>query len=191
MKSKHFNVILFSSFMVVMVMLSVLVGYNVYLQWKENVGEARYQNFSYKVTAEIFRGNIDIYSSTVKSGEKSREFGAPEGMPVLDGKVKNNSGKTITSMMLEVVFSRPDGAVIYRDWFYPLDQDFLNRSPLFSGRKTTGATLASGEYFSFRHALGSCPAEIVEQIDTKGVFAKTERDEDVKFDLSVRELSVL
>ncbi len=190
-KNKHFRVILFSSFIVVVVMLSVLIGHSIYLQWKEDAGSARYQSFVYKVNAEIFRDNIAIYNTTVRLGGDNRESGVPEGMPVLDGKIKNSSGKTVTSMMLEVAFSRPDGSVIYRDWFYPLDQDFLNRSPLFSGRKRTGTALADGEYMSFRHALGNCPSEILAQIHTKGVFAKTERDEDIQFDLSIRGLSVL
>ncbi|MBU0570753.1 MAG: hypothetical protein KJ995_05165 [Candidatus Omnitrophica bacterium] len=189
-KNKHFKVILFSSFIVVVVMLSVLIGYGIYLQWKEDAGAAQYQSFLRKVTAGMWRDEIVIYNAAVKPGEDDGASGMPEGMPVLDGKIRNNSGKTITSMMLEVVFSRPDGFVIYRDWFYPLDRDVLSRSPFFSGRKRKGAVLAAGEYMSFRHAIGNCPSAILEQIHTKGVFAKKGRGENIQFDISVRELSV-
>jgi len=190
-KNKHFKVILFSSFIVVVVMLSVLIGYGIYLQWKEDVGAAQYQSFLCKVTAEMFRDEITIYNATVKPSEDDRESGVPEGMTVLDGKIKNNSSKTITSMMLEVAFSRPNGSVIYRDWFDPFDQDFLGRSPFFSGRKRMGTVLAAGEYMSFRHVIGNCPSEILEQIRKKSVFAKKEKSKNIQFDISVRELSVL
>lgn len=186
-KTKHRTVILFSSAIIAMVIISTLVGYGLYIQWKEDTFAVDYRNSMYKLTADIFKKDIEIYN--VKTEFENGASSLPKIL-MLEGKLKNNSPKTITSIMLEVSFSRPDGYVVYKDWFHPLGEGVLSGSPFFSSIKRTRDVLRPGENMSFRHLLRNCPPEVISQIFKKTLFAKSGSEGEIKLIITVSGVSV-
>jgi hypothetical protein len=186
-KKKHILVVVFSSVIITVVLVSTLVGYSLYIQWKEDSFAAKYRNSIYKLTAEMLRKDITIANTSVRIG-KDEPF---SGMPVLEGSIKNNSPKTITSMMIELSFFRPDGSVVYKDWFYPLKEKQVSQPVSFSGAERTRNVLLPGEGMTFRHLLRSCPHALVTQIAMDEEFAKTGSENDIKLEYSITGLSVL
>lgn len=187
-KSKHRTVILFSSAIIAMVIVSTLIGYSLYIQWKEDAFAASYRNSIYKLTAEIFKTDIEIHNIATRFGNGTSSLSK---IPVLEGKLKNNSSKTITSIMLEVSFSRPDGYVVYKDWFYPLGEGILAGSPFFSSVKQTRDVLQPGENMSFKYLLRNCPSEVISRFFTKTGFAKTGSEGEIKLAISLSGVSIL
>ena len=186
-KRKHLTVVLFSSAIIALVIVSTLVGYSLYVQWKEDTFAVDYRNSIYRLNAEIFKNDIEIHG--VRAG--LRNSGLPSETPVLEGKVKNDSSKTITSIMLEVSFSISDGSVIYRDWFYPFGEGAFSGSPFFSGIKRTREVLRPGESMAFNYPLRNCPSEVIARIFPGKGFAKTAPGRRIEFNVSVSGVSVL
>ncbi len=186
-KKKHASVIIFSSIIITVVFLSTLVGYNLYIQWKKDSFALKYRNSIYKLNAEIFKKDIVISNVNIKIG--GSELFAE--MPLLEGSLKNNSTKTITSVRIEVSFLKGDGSVIYKDWFHPLGEQQFIHPILFSGIEHTRNVLLPGEGISFRHLLRNCPKEVFSQLSTKANFAKSNSEDEMKLDYSIAGLSVL
>ena len=186
-KRKHLTVEIFSAAIIVLVMVSTLIGYSVYVQWKEDTAAVDYSNSMYKLTAEIFRKYVEIHNIRTIIREDDHQLRTA----VLEGKVKNNSSKTITSIMIELSFSRPDGCVVYRDWFYPLGEGSFPGSPFFSAVKRARKVLEPGESLSFKYLLRNCPPEVISRIFADSEFAKTGPEQEVELDLSVAGISIL
>ncbi len=186
-KKKHVLVIVFSSLIISVVFLSTLVGYSIYLQWKEDSFALRYRDAIYRLTAQIFRNNIAVGNVTVKIGE-DRPF---KGMPMMEGSLKNNSSKTVTSILIEVSFSRPDGTVVYKDSFYPLGAYKYTHPALLTGMENTRNVLLPGEGISFRHLMRNCPREVVSQLSTRSKFAKSGSEDKLRFEYSINGMRVL
>jgi hypothetical protein len=186
-KRKHIAVIIFSSVIIAIVFMSTLVGYSLYIQWKKDTFALRYRNSIYKLTAELFRKDITISNVYIKM--ESDELSS--GMPLMEGSLRNNSNKTITSIMIEVSFLAPDGTIVYDSWFDPLGGQHFGGPPLLSGAKQTSNILLPGEDISFRHLLRNCPPEVVAQLATKAEFAKSHPKDNVKLEYSIAGLSVL
>jgi len=185
-KTKQIILVIFSSAIIALIMISTIVGYSIYLQWKEDVHTVRYRDLIYKLTAEIFRKDIEI------SGVKT-EFVQDDllpGTPILEGKIKNNSPKAITSLTVELVISRPDGYVLYKNWYYPLEEAALSESPFFSGRIRGEGTLAQGDTVTFRLPLKNCPAEVLSELSNKDIFAKKTPSPKIKIGLHIAGASV-
>ncbi len=184
-KRKQLTLVLSSSAIIAIVIISTLVGYSLYVQWKEDTSTVKYRNSIYKLTAEIFKDAIDIYNVRIEF-----EKATSSQTPVLKGKLKNRSSKTMTSIMIGLCFSKPDGYVIYRDWFYPLGEEALSSSPFFSSIKRTKKVLRPGEIMSFGFLLRKCPPEAVSQLSAMKAFAKTNPDKAIKLELSIEGVNV-
>lgn len=178
--------VIFSSAIIGVVMISTIVGYGIYVQWKEDIHTVRYRDLIYKLTAEIFRKDIEI--AGVKAEFEHGDL--VSAIPVLEGKIKNNSSKTITSLTVELIISRPDGYVLYKNWYYPLGEVALSESPFFSGRKRGEETLRQGDILTFRFPLKNCPAEVLPELSNKDFFAKKGSSPKVKIDLHIVGASV-
>jgi len=189
--NKHSILVIFSSFIIVVVLVATLLGYNIYVQWVEDTSSVKYRDDIYKLTAHIFKKNIDIYNIIPKSGNEAVLSGVLDGMPILEGKIKNNTSKIITSVMVEIYFSDPDGSVVYRDWFYPLGENYFFDSPFFSGKIRPQMVLPPGETMTFRYLLRNCPAHVLSQILSSKNFAKINPDKEVKMILNISGVTVL
>ena len=181
--NKHALVIIFSSIIIAAVMVSTLVGYHLYIEWREDRDSAAYNNAIYKLTADMFKKDVGLSNLRVAIGGKEMFT----GMPIIEGSLKNNSSKIVTSIMLEVQFSRPDGSVVYREWFYPLGA--VRPAPIRA--KRTKNVLMPGEGISFRHLLRNCPSEVASLISEKTGFAKGDREPRIKTEYSIVGMSVL
>jgi hypothetical protein len=130
-KKKHGAVVFFSSIIIAVVFITTLVGYSLYIQWLKDKGIFKYRNSIYKLTAEIFKKDLDVYDVNAKIADD----GLFQNMPVLRGSLKNNSEKIVSSVLMEVSFIRFDGTVVYKDWFYPLGQQRSGSPMLFPEAK--------------------------------------------------------
>jgi hypothetical protein len=182
-KSKHFVVVFFSSIIVAVVLVSTLIVYGVYIEWKEDSDAAKYDSSIYKLTADMFRKDINMSNLKAVIGSDD----AFSGMPMVEGSLKNNSSKIVTSIMMEVSFSRPDGSVVCRVLFHPLGEERSSRV----AREHTKNVLMPGEGISFKHLLRNCPQEVVSRLSTKSEFARVDKDKQLKVEYSIVGMSVL
>jgi len=187
-KRKHRLVIVFSSLIVAVVFVSTLLGYNLYVQWKGDSVSVRYRNSIYKLSAELFRDEIDISSVSIETDKHNVQT----SLPFVKGSLKNKTEKAVSSILVEVFFQRHDGSVIYRDWIYPLGESLPARAGVFIFRRSkTHNILLPGEGISFRHSLRNCPDEIVGRFSDKDNFAKKEDKNKIKIVYSIAGLKVL
>ncbi|HNX90918.1 MAG TPA: hypothetical protein PKY78_07580 [Candidatus Omnitrophota bacterium] len=191
MGRKHTLLVVSSSLIITVVFVATFIGYNVYMQWVEDTISLRYRDSIYKLTAGIYKNDIVIMGVVPKAGKEIIFSGSGAGMPLLEGKVKNNTSKIITSVMVEIYFSRSDGSVVYRDWFYPLGEKMFFSSPFFSSKIKPQMVLPPGETMTFRYLLRNCPAEIASQLMSKKGFSKEDPGKEIKMNLKVAGVSVL
>lgn len=186
-KRKHAQVIIYSSLIIAIVFVSTLVGYSIYMQWKKDTFASKYRNSIYKLTAELFKNDIVLSNIGVKMDEND---GASK-VPLIEGRIKNNTAKTVTSVLVEVAFLAPDGRVLYRGWFHPLGETRFG-SPIFlPSRQKTRNVLLPGEGITFRYFLRNCPREVVREISKKSEFAKNSTDNTINLFCSIEGLKVL
>ncbi|MGB3241979.1 MAG: hypothetical protein WBB66_03915 [Candidatus Omnitrophota bacterium] len=186
-KSKHFLVVAFSSIIIGVVLVSTVIGYTLYIEWKNNSLALRYNNSISKITAEMFRKEIDV--SNVKINVSREE--PFSGTPLLEGSLKNNSEKTIISILMEVSFQKPNGLVVYKDWLHPIGKERFGSPAYLSGVEHTRNVLLPGESVSFRHLLRNCPPVVVSQFSSKAKFAKTRAEDKITLNYSITGVTVL
>jgi hypothetical protein len=187
LKSKNILVILFSSVIIAIVLLSTLLGYSLYVEWKNDSRSVKYNNSMYILTAEMFKSDIVISNVVVRMGE----HGPFRGQPIIEGDIKNNSPKPVNLLTVEVFFENPDGSVVYKDRLLPLGGSRFAHSTLFSGVEPGQEILLPGNSKVFRHIFRNCPPEVVQEIASKASFAKNESDDKMKIRYSITEMSVL
>ena len=186
-KRKHAQVIIYSSVIIAIVFISTLAGYSIYVQWKKDTFASKYRNSIYKLTSELFKNDIVLSNIDVKMDENN----VSAKVPLIEGRIKNNTGKTVTSVLVEVAFLEPDGRVLYRGWFHPLGERRFG-SPIFSpSAQKTRNVLLPGEGITFRYLLRNCPREVVREISKKSEFAKNRTDNTINIFCSIEGLKVL
>jgi hypothetical protein len=109
-------------------------------------------------------------------------------MPFIEGSIKNDTNKTITSVLMDVSLVKADGSVIYKDRFSLIGQGRLAGKVPVSAAKTRNLLLP-GENISFRHLLRRCPPEAIAQFSSKEEFAKTK--DKIKLNYSIVGVTVL
>ncbi len=185
MKRKHLPVILFSSGIVIVVFLSTLFGYSLYIQFKKDALAAGYRESICKITADIFREDLVFANVNI---EVSDDGGHD---PVFEGELRNNTSWEITFLVIELSFFDEDGKVLYKEWVRPLaGQNF--DGVLFSAETVSGEdVIPSGGSFNFRHVMRNCPEHVVCRTSMARGFAKRDNTRNVKFSYSVGALKVL
>ena len=185
MKKKHLPVILFSSGIVIVVFLSTLFGYSLYIQFKKDGLSVGYRDSICSITADIFRK--DLLFSNVKI-EVPKEG---EGDPVFEGELKNDASRAITALVIELSFTDVDGKVLYKEWVRPLAEQSFN-GVLFSTETVSGeGVMLPGSSFKFRHVMRNCPEPIVKRTLMRRGFAKRDTSKDVKFTHTIGAMKVL
>jgi len=171
-KKKHAQVILYSSLVIVVVIITTLIGQSLYIQWKKDSLALRYRESIYKITAEIFNDKVSLSNVNIRYPAGS----AGRGVPVAEGSIKNNSDKTITSLLVELSFVRDDGSVAYKIWFHPVGEDIYGETGVPSGINMAKEVIRPGEGISFRQPLRNCPKEVLESIGGRSSPARTTGD---------------
>jgi hypothetical protein len=184
MKKKHLPVIFFSSGIVIVVFLSTLFGYSLYIQFKKDSLAAGYRDSICRITADIFRN--DLVFSNVKVEVPSKGQG-----PVVEGVLRNNSLRGVTSIVMELSFTDMDGKVLYKEWIRPLAEQGFDGVLFSTETASEGMAIAPGESFNFRHIMRNCPEHIVKRMSVKRGFAKRDTSKDVNFTYSVGAMKIL
>ena len=177
-------VIVFSTLIIGVVLASTIIGYGLYIEWKNNSFSSSYTSSISKLTAEMLRSDINIYNVKPALGKDELFY----GMPFIEGSIKNDTNKTITSVLMDVSFAKADGSVIYKDRFYLIGQGLAGKVPT-SGIGRTRNILLPGENISFRHLLRRCPPEIISQFSSKEEFARTK--DQIQLNYSIIGVTVL
>ncbi len=185
-KNKHIQVIFYSSAIIVTVLTATLLIYNVYLQWKNDSFALKYENSVYQLTAEIFGNDILIANADVQKAED--DFA--DNILLFQGSIRNNTGKTISSLLIEVVFLDPAGTILHKEWVYPLGKK-SDLEPLLFGARGKERALAPEETTSFRHFMRNCPRKILNRFAAKKKFAKKDLAGEMRLDYSIAGMSVL
>lgn len=185
-KKKNIPIIIFSSLIIAVTIVCTLVGHGVYIQWKKDTFALKYRSSIYKMTADLFGSSVMLSNVYVSMGE-----GAFFDVPVFEGSVKNNSKKTITSMLIEVSFQEPDGTVIYKNWVHPLGEQHYGRGAMLQGVESASSVLLPGEGITFRYILKNCPDELIEQVSSKSGFAKSNSWDKISMSYSITGMKVI
>jgi len=139
------------------------------------------------MTADLFRNDVEI--SNLKMG--LRKEGPFSEKPFIEGSLKNNSEKTLKSILIEVSFVRPDGEVVYKDQFYPLGGKPLGSGGIDVREVVSGNLFFSGKSVLFQHVLKKCPHDLAEEFIAQTKFAKGDPDGKIKLVCFVKGLIVL
>lgn len=190
MRKKSFILVFSTVFVALVIFTSTLVGCELYIQWKHESFLRDYKNFIYRITSEIFKDDIEI-SSVRFSAEGGTDLDQVYGFPVLAGKVKNNSAKVVTSILLEFSFVDSDSTVIQKGWIYPLGGGRFSNSPFFSSSNKVMNLLLPGESVTFRHLLRKNQAELLAFYGKGNNFAKDSPDRKIEIKMSMEGLSVI
>jgi hypothetical protein len=185
MKKKHFPVILFSSSIVIVVFLSTLFGYSLYTQFKKDAFTAGYWDSIYAISADIFREDIVLTNTNVKTDESGEEA------PVVTGTIRNNSERQITNVLIEFSFSEQDGRVLYKEWVRPLAGQSFDGVRFFTDPVSGEEVISPGGSFNFRHVMRNCPKNVIRRIPTKRGFGRKDGSRKIEFKSSVGALKIL
>jgi len=172
---------------IAVVLLSTLLGYSLYVEWKNDSRAIKYNNSMYSLTAEIFKSDIIVSNVKVRMGK----HGPFRGQPMIEGDIKNNSPKPVNLLTIEVIFEKADGSVVYKDHLLPLGGGQFAHSTLFSGIEPGQEVLLPGNSKNFRHIFRNCPPEVLQEIAEKTNFAKNGFIGKMKLRYSITEMSVL
>jgi hypothetical protein len=162
-----------------------------YYLWKERKAAADYENSIYSTTALLFKKDIivsDILLIRAKEGQAG-------GRPLIEGKIRNNSGKIVSSVLMEISFITDDGVVVYKQRFHPCGTGPGNKdfgSPfLYPLMSPADNMLLPGGSISFRHILSNCDNDLIHRVRNGSNVNNKEEKKDLEFVYSIIGLSVL
>ncbi len=130
---------------------------------------------------------MEILNVYVKVGES----GILTGIPYVEGDIKNGTEKAITSARIEVLFSKPDGRVVFNEVFNPLEKNDIGTPAIVQGRVEGKNVLLAGERAAFRHIFRNCPDNVVKYISIKSEFARDGKKDALRFKYKLTGLSLL
>jgi len=154
-KRKSRLVIIWSCFLVAAVLMLSLMGYYFFISWKEEEAEKHYRLIVQELNAKIFAKYVSVTGVVAKIEQE----GLLEGLPVLEGSIKNTSVKKVTLLKIKTFFLDKDNSVIYLDSFYPLGGENY---------------LLPNDSISFKHLLRKAPKELRNYLVMRQSFAKAE-----------------
>jgi hypothetical protein len=179
-------VITVSSLIIGIVLASTVIGYSLYVEWKNNSFALRYKKSISKLTAEMLRKDIGISNVKVIIGKDKLFF----GLPFMEGSLKNNTQKSVASIQMEVSFTKPNGSVIYKNLFHPIGEERFSGFTALTGVEHTRNILLPGESLSFRHLMRKCPPEVVSQFSSESDFARSDPGKKITINYSIIGMTV-
>ncbi|MDD5439278.1 MAG: hypothetical protein PHS37_03735 [Candidatus Omnitrophica bacterium] len=181
-KQKSIIVIFLSSILIALVFVVTLLGFYLYLTISEDDNELQYRESLSELNAKLYEKYIYLSSVVLKVGTKERF----RNKPIIEGRISNQSNKTIISIQLGLTLTDNDGRTLYVESFYPLRPDaYLTVIP-----KRTGSYLAQNDTVSFIHILKRCPADVYAYLKEKHEFAKGEKSDGFNFEYKIKKLIV-
>lgn len=165
-KQRTALVISISSAVIIAALALTVSGFYAYLGWKEKDVRRNYRMALYDLNARLFEKYV-LVNMEAKIGES----GVYKDRAILEGTVKNNSGKKIYSLKIKITFSDRNGEVVYVDTIYP-------------------AGLGAKNSASFTYVLRNCPKTLTDYLKSKLKFAKTESVEPLSLVYKVEGLDI-
>lgn len=160
-KRKSLIVGLVSSMVIAIVLIMTLVGYSIYLEFKNKEFGRVYQELLERAKAKVYSRHLDIFGLDARI----ENTGALKGKPIIEGAITNNGSKEIVNLTLKLSFIDKDSASIYELMAYPqeptLGNAVFNRaSPYLNGYARPIDTLQPGQTLKFKKIITNCPTEI-------------------------------
>lgn len=191
LKKKNISVIIFSVGIIVAVLLSSLILFTSYFVWKEKGAALSYEKSIYATTALLFEKDLALSHVILVPGDAD----IFSGKPLVEGSIKNNTTKTVSSILMEISFISKDGVVVYRHRFHPFGIGPGNKnfgSPLlYPLMSPTGNMLLPGDSVSFRHVMSNCNNGLISRIKNNTNFTKKGTKKNLNFLYSIVGLSVV
>jgi len=154
-KPKSIIVIFISSFVISLVLVLTIAGLSLYLGWKEKDSERIHSVEIDKLNASLYEKFIDVSDLKAKKGKE----GIFKDNYIIEGLVKNNGFRTVSSISLEIDFLNASREAIHTETFKPLQSAVpsskLSIGSLFILTSGKELPLARGQSMRFKHIL-SC-----------------------------------
>ena len=176
LKPRTALVISLSSAIITSVMALTIFGFYAYLEWRTKNIKHTYQLARYELDAEIFKNDIHL-DMDVRAGGSS----LLRPRTVAFGTIKNNSSKVIYSIQLKIAFYDKNHTALYVETFYPIGSEpevLVNFGDIV---RSTKKFLGAGDSISFTHQLKNCPKEVMDYLNDKSKFAKSEGEAPISF----------
>lgn len=152
-KLKSIIVIILSSILISSAILLTIFGLSLYLGWKETESCRLHRNRLALLNAKLYSQFVDIRDLQAKY-EKD---GIYKGRCLIEGTIRNNGYRTISSVKLNVEFLNASGNAIHNENFLPLKSSVLPRTTTIAALSlfTSGKELPlfPGESIRFKHVL--------------------------------------
>lgn len=153
MKLKSILVIILSSLVISAVILMTIFGLSLFIGWKEKKA-AKIHN---ETLSALNAKRYSQYLSVQDIQPKFKKIGLYKDECVLEGSLKNNGYRTITSVELSVRFLNNSGDVIHTERVYPLKASIMPRKTTIAALSlfTSGkeVPVLPGESIKFQHVL--------------------------------------
>jgi len=185
MKKKSLIVALVSSFVIASVLVWTLIGYLIYLEFKDEESRRMYHGILEKLNARIYSRYIEVSKLNVVISST----GPLRGNPMIGGVIKNNGIRTIRDSLIKVKFLDQDNAIIYEVIFHPQEPSLGSASltqvaiPYLS--TSSRVAIAPNDLLPFKKILINCPKEILASLKNGPGFAKRPSRWAGKLDLEV------
>jgi len=183
MKPRSTIIIVLSSLVIASVLAFTLFGYYAYLEWQERTKRHAYLASLRELNAKLYSGNIPV-TLTANLGFQ----GMVKARPTLEGTIKNKTNKKVYAIVLKVLFIDKDGKVVYMDTFEPIGGRL---EVLVDMGYSTKNFLKEGDSLSFTHRLKNCPIEVIEYLNSKLKFAKSNVPGALRLEYRIEEVDII
>lgn len=153
-KFKSLIVIILSSVLISSAILLTIFGLSLYISWKEMESTRIHEDLLAFLDSKLYGEYVAIHDIQAKYDEKDMY----KGKCLIEGSIKNNGYRTITSLEFAVEFFNSSGEIIHTERILPLRSAIMPRkttiaalSLLISGKEQP---LSPGKTQRFRHVFG-------------------------------------
>ncbi len=161
-KRKSLIVGLVSSIVIALVLITTLVGYFVYLEFKSIEFGRVYQELLEKTKAKVYSKQLDIFGLDARI----ENIGALKGKPIIEGAITNKGSREVINLVLKLNFLDRDSASIYELTARPQEPalgsnvfNHISISRLY-GYGHPIDSLKPGETLKFKKIITGCPTEV-------------------------------
>jgi hypothetical protein len=133
--------------------LLTIFGLSLFIGWTERESTRLHKDRLAQLNSKLYNQNISTHEIQAKFEKK----GIYKGKCVLEGSIKNNGYRTISSIELSVDFFNNSGGVIHTEKIHPLKASIMPRkttiaalSVFMSGKEVP---ITPGESLRFKHVL--------------------------------------
>lgn len=161
-KRKSLIVGLVSSIIVALVLVMTLIGYFVYLEFKNGELASVYEELLGRAKARVYSRYLEVFALDARI----ENTGALKGKPIIEGAITNKGSRQVIDLIMKISFLDRDSASIYEFMVHPQEPALsglgFNRGSidrLYNYPQPKDA-LKPGQTLKFKHVITGCPTEI-------------------------------